>query len=185
MGRLWVPPKVAPDLVDDRLREQAEISQMVDRFRGVLDRFNRELRAIDSYSELVFMPPKQSVADVGAIPGRYHYVRHNPGAPPTLLPWQQTSEGRFFLGFGEGLFAEPNGLFFEELKKMDMWNASVGHERRKREELAQQAADRQKERERAEIREEFRDRYNAAFRTSVSMTSAAPWSQNVQGRRGR
>lgn len=175
---LWTPPKVGNDLVEMRLREQAEINQMVDRFRSVLKRVNDELKAIDPYSEMVFVPPKPELEQYGCVPGRYHYVRHNPGAPPTMLPWQQTSTGRFFLGSEPGLFAEPNSRFFEELKAMDMWNASVGHERRRKEELASQAAERQKRRELDEIKEEFRDRYNAAFRTSVSMNRSAPWTQN-------
>ena len=173
MSALWVPPRVSRDLQDRTQAHTAEVLGMVERFRGILDHFNRELKQIDPYLELIFAPPTAQA--VGLKPGRYHLLRHNPGAPPSLIVIEDYA----------GNFVEPTSQIFERLRETDLWNNAVGHERRKREEAAERAQQRQKAREDEERREEIRDRLNAAFRTSVSMNNSNPWSQNARGARGR
>jgi hypothetical protein len=62
-----------------------------------------------------------------------------------------------------------------------LWNEQNMARLRSRHERAAQAAERHKIREREDRHEETKDRWNAATRTSVSMTNAAPWTQNTSG----
>jgi hypothetical protein len=169
---LWTPPKVDRDLREQTQAHASEVTGMVERFRGILKHYTRELKAIDPYLELIFAPPNAEAP--GLVPGRYHVMRHNPGAPPSLIPIQGPN----------GEFSEPTSQVFEQLKSTDLWNTAVGHERRRREEAAERASVRAKEREQAERAEEVKDRWNAATRTFVSMDRSKPWSQNAAGRRG-
>lgn len=170
---LWVPPRVSRELQASTDQYRNEVLNRA-RHRAVIDRFNPELRRVDPYLEMVWFD--EDVTDVfGVMPARYHLLRNNPDAPPSLEP---------ICGPG-GEFMEPNSGLFEWLRRSDMWNASAREDRERAQREAERAAERAREREREDVEEEFRDRYNAAFRTSVSMSPDAAWSQSSKGRRGR
>jgi hypothetical protein len=137
-----------------------------------MDQFNELLQEIDPYLQLVKAEDKVK-AGVPLRPGFWHVIRHNPGAPPSVM----TIEGE------NGEYIEPTSRVFELLQKNDMWNSnSLKEENRKRRAL-QEAENRQKERDRESRQEEMYERYLAATRTQVSMLPN--WSQNVAGKRGR
>ena len=135
--------------------------------------FNPELAHIDPYLELVFWPDHVP-APMGFVAGRYHIVRHNPGAPGSVEP----------LVAADGGFRQPDSSLFEFLRASDMWNEQAMRDRRRVMQSAKDAQAAREHREAEDRREELRDRVNAATRTSVSMTDV-PWSQNAQGARGR
>lgn len=169
---IWLPPKV-----DDRLRRKtseytASVDSMVHRLKGKMDEFNRELYKIDPQLELIFVPPNADL--VGAIPGRYHVLRTPPVGPPTLIP----------ITGPNGEFCEPDSGLFTWLAENDMQNSRARHERERVQRQAEESARRQKAREDEERREELVDRFNAAFRTSVSF-SDSPWTQTAKAKRAK
>lgn len=172
MSRLWTPPSVSKELRDNTNHAKAELMQMV-YLKGVMDDFNKELKEIDPYLELALAGEK-ILAGNPLRPGYWHIIRHNPGAPPTVM----TIEGP------NGEYMEPNSEVFRMLKEdNDMWNPASMHRRRKREEELERVKERRKERERQDRQNEIQERWNAATRTQVSMLPN--WSQNVKGRSGR
>jgi hypothetical protein len=142
--------------------------------RDVCVAFDRELKRIDEKLMMVWFDEGADLPS-GAVGGRYHLIRDNEGAPPSVIP---------ITGPG-GEFIEPNSGLFEWLRKGDMWNAQARRDRDEARDRARRAAERAREREREELQEELRDRFNANFRTSVSLNRDSAWSQNARGRRGR
>lgn len=145
---------------------------MVERFRGVMDWFNRELKQIDPNLELVFAPP--TAKTVGLKPGRWHVLKHVPGGPPNL----KVIEGP------DGEYVDPDSGLFDMLARSDLWNDRAVADQRRRAEAAQRAKERQEEREREALRAEAVERWAAVSRAQVSMNRSVPWSQNHAGRRG-
>jgi hypothetical protein len=139
---------------------------------ALCDEFNRELRKMDPYLELIFIGDDAGVQ--GAVPNRYHLSRRSPDAPATLI--SITDE--------HGGFVEPGSAIFDKLAEGDLWSARSRRERQNAQQEAERARDRKRARETEQRQEELKDRYNAAFRTSVSMADTG-WSQNASGRRGR
>ena len=167
-GRFWVPPTVSRE--HRRVTAQHDADVLV-RAKAALPQFNYDLKQIDEHLELVYV---DSETDTGATPlkaGYYHVLRHNPGAPVTVQ----------VVGGPNGEFMEPTSALFEQLRFSDLWNEQNMSRLRSRHERAAQAAERHKIREREDRHEETKDRWNAATRTSVSMTDAAPWTQNTSG----
>lgn len=168
---LWVPPVAQRELVERRMEYQANMIHML-QMKHTMDEFNKQLQEIDPYLQLV--KAEETVAAGNPLkPGYWHVVRHNPGAPPSVM----TIEGE------NGEYIEPTSRVFELLQKNDMWNSnSLKEENRKRRAL-QEAENRQRERDREARQEEMLERYLAATRTQVSMIPG--WSQNVAGKKGR
>jgi hypothetical protein len=169
MPGLWVPPSVSRELQESTSAYREELFSRA-RHREVIDSFNPELKKIDPHLQMVWFDEGTEL--FGVVPNRYHLLRDNPGAPPSLEP----------LCDAEGGFIEPNSGVFEWLRKGDMWNAAAKHDRERSIEAARRAAERARDREREDIEEEFKDRYNAAFRTSVSLANT-PWTQTARARR--
>lgn len=113
------------------------------------------------------------------IPGFYHWVRDNDGAPPTVSPICGEDE------HGNPTFREPTSDWLERLKASDLQNPHVfaalllHQEQREREEAERVAA------ERLERQTEMLERYKAGNRAFVSTSTDSPWSQSVKGKRGR
>lgn len=139
--------------------------------------FNAELKQIDPYLELV--KAKETVEAGSALrPGYWHIIRHNPGAPVSVMK----VEGP------DGEYIEPRdnitAIWRMLTEWMDLQNPAVEFRRRQREHEATLASERMEARERAEREEEAIDRAKAAWQTSVSMTDARPWHQSQYGVRG-
>ena len=173
MGQLWVPPQVDRKLREERNAYTASVEAMAQRVGSVIEEFTARLREIDPYLELIFSPPKENLP-AGMVPGRYMCMRHNPGAPPSLMVIE-TEDGKFM---------EPGSKLLDDLRSRDMWSPQAvrAREEKKRARLAYE--ERQKEREREERRAEILERWAAVSRTFVSMDQSTPWSQNANGRRG-
>jgi hypothetical protein len=135
--------------------------------------FTRELRKIDVHLEMVYWPMRAPSVQ-GFMNGCYHIVRHNPDAAGSVEP----------LVDADGAYREPGSWVFDLLASSDMWDDRVMRDRATVRKRAEQARECAKAREREDRREELRDRANAAWRASVSMTDV-PWTQAMDGRRGR
>jgi hypothetical protein len=131
--------------------------------------WNRELKEIDPYLELIRAREDSTLMK----PGFWYVLRHNPGAPPSLM----CVEGP------DGEYVEPNSGLFEKLRSSDMWNAEAERDRQERIRRAEAAEQRRKGRESEDRVQEMAERWAAVTRTQVSMSRSSPWSQNVRGRK--
>lgn len=166
-------PLHLPEQVVRRLREERAQELAMAEVDRVCAEFNPELKRIDANLEMVYWPMRHP--DIhGFIPGCYHIVRHNPQGAGSVEP----------LVDADLQYREPGSWVFDMLAASDMWDDRVMRDREKLRRRSEQARERAKAREREERREELRDRANAAWRTSVSLTDA-PWTQTTDGRRGR
>jgi hypothetical protein len=172
MSRLWTPPSVSRELRQETERENADLLSMA-QHRDVINEFNPELKKIDLRLELVWFDGDADAA--GVIPNRYHLLRIDAGVPTSVTPLCDENGG----------FIEPNSGLFEWLQRSDLWNAAAKRDQVKARDEARKAAERRKEREQEDRIAELKDRYNAKFRTSISLNDSTPWAQNQHGRRGR
>lgn len=174
MSRLWVPPKVSRELREQSDEFQAQVLGMVGRFHGVMKHWTDRAREIDPRLECIFAPPSQKSEEAGMVPGRYHWLRvSDPGVPPTIIPIEHPDTGGF---------TEPTEWHLEQLRAGDLQNPRAVRDRQRVEMEAKHAEERTKEREREERWEELRDRAKAAWATSVSMTDARRWTQNMDAK---
>lgn len=172
MARIFLPPRVARELLEERHQFAGAVERGTYTDR-VCEDWTRELRKLDprlrmrrAYEYYVIGTP--------LLPGHYHYVRDNEGAPPTVQP----------ITGPDGEWCEPDGSVLEKLKRSDLQNTRVTRDLeagRLRVELEQE---REKERIRAERQDELLQRWQAASRTQVSMNRDTPWHQNAAGKRG-
>jgi hypothetical protein len=170
---LWVPPTVDARLRDEAARDQAEILGAVSHLKGTLEHWNRELKRIDERLEMAWFDEGVSIA--GVKPCRYHVLRRNdPPSPWAIIPIEDE----------QGNFVEPDSGVFEMLLRNDMWSEAAQAERRKARSRAEAEKARQRERDAEERQQEIVERIHAARRAFISMDRSAPWTQNVQGRRG-
>lgn len=172
MGRLFLPPAVTRELQQERIAHYARVAVLT-HHADVMDDFNRELKAIDPYLELV--KAKETIeAGTPLKPGYWHIIRHNPGAPPSIL----TIEGP------DGEYVEPDSGVYRQLQEWcDLQNPAVERRRRQRAQQIKQAQERQLARDRDDAEAETLERYLAGTRAQVSM--AGHWSQAAAGKRGR
>jgi hypothetical protein len=165
---LLLPEQVVRNLRLERAQELAMAEA-----DGVCVEFTRELCKIDVNLEMVYWPMR--APDIhGFVNGCYHIVRHNPVAAGSVEP----------LVDAEGQYREPGSWVFDMLAASDMWDDRAMRDRATLRKRSEQARERAKAREREDRREELRDRANAAWRASVSLTDV-PWTQAMDGRRGR
>jgi hypothetical protein len=167
---LWVPPTISRELQAEAAQDEAEV-RLAMALKGQLDWWNRELKKIDERLEMAWFPEGTSI--VGVVPGRYHVLRFEPGAPVTIIPVTGPN----------GEFVEPNSAVFDKLRQSDLWNDQAQRARRRAQEELTRAKERQAAREREERREELQDRARAAWGVSVSMSKAGPWRQTAKARR--
>lgn len=174
---MWLPPGVTQEMFKERQRREGEAMQALDPAgqQEWVERFNRELKAIDPYLKLLWCPDPAPVDAVacGAQPGRWHVMRHNPGAPISLLP----------ITGPDGQYVEPNSAVFEKLRASDWWSPEVMRERKRVKEELERAKERREAQERAAFDQEMLERWQAVSRAQISMSRDQPWSQNVKGRR--
>lgn len=141
-------------MVAEREQYAAELSLMTQE----VAEWNKALKAVDPYLEMVWAP--ESVQAPGLVPGRYHVLRHNPGAPPSPLPLTDEKGG----------FKEPGSWVFDMLEKADLWNDRAARDRKAAQEELKVQRRKRHAQERREIAEELDDRIKA-LNPSVSMTN--------------
>jgi hypothetical protein len=170
MGRAWVPPKVARELVAEREQFNAQMDERARQWQALetMREFNHELKRIDSLLELIFVPENADASGSPCRPGFWHVLRRNAGAPWTVIVIED----------GDGMPVEPSSRLFEKLRQGDMWNHRSQRERDRMERKAQEAEDRRKVREREDREQEIEERVKAATRVQVSMNTSVPWTQN-------
>jgi hypothetical protein len=169
---LWVPPKVARDLREETLEHNASTLNMFDMFGPHYDKWNRELKKLDPFLRLG--KAKEKASAVGVVPGYYHLIRINPGAPLWTMPLHDS----------QGRFVEPTSRMLDQLRENDMQNMRVVRDRRKAIEDKERAGEKAKQDRRDYLNEKAEEHYAARFKTRVSMNRDTPWSQNVAGRKG-
>ena len=172
---LWVPPKVARELVEEREQFNSQMDEMAHQWSAMetMREFNHELKRIDELLELIFVPLHADVSGSPCRPGFWHVLRRNAGAPWSVIVLEDE----------RGLPVEPTSRVFEKLKQSDMWDHRSRREQDRMGRLAQEAEDRRKVREREARQGELEERVLAATRTQVSMNTDMPWSQNAAGMR--
>jgi hypothetical protein len=163
---LFVPPKVAKELMEERRQFAADLFK-VTYVDDTCARWNRELRRLDDRLSMrrAYDTP---VLGMPLEPGCYHLVRDNPDAPPSVTPVRGPDGG----------FCEPPGGLLEQLKSMDLWNVDVVRMRARTEALEQERIERTQEQLRDERVTETIERARAATRTQVSMNPDVAWTQN-------
>lgn len=166
MSDLWYPPSVSRELQDQTAQYAAEIRAMAQR-DATLDTWTKRLKQKDPYLELI--KARDDAQCPGMKPGHYHVLRHNPGAPPTLLP----------ISGPDGEFVEPTSALLNLLDEGDLQNERAMEARRAKDEAAEAARRRDDERDTEDRQAEIHERYLAATRAQVSMSTDAPWTQNV------
>lgn len=151
---LWVPPALAAKNAELSRQAAAEYLHHVE-LHDQLRRWNRELKRIDPYLQLVKAREDSSLP--GLKPGYFHVLRHNPTGPPSLIVHQGPN----------GEFREPDSGLFEELRKGDMWSERSMRERKAKERELARAEAAEKEREAEERRQEIAERYRHRMGTQV------------------
>lgn len=169
---LWLPPGPEQRLLEERLADTARRLEMVE-MDPLCVRLTVEFKQFDEWVSIV--KAKDHAAAPGIRPGFYHVMRFNQNAPLSFLPIEAPDGG----------FMVPDSGVLERLRRTDMWNERVVRDRRRALEMEEQAKRADEARDAEERREELTDRWNAASRTHVSMSTDQPWSQNVAGRRKR
>lgn len=169
---LWVPPSADPMLAM-RNELDAERRAYAESAMGQIEHLRAELRRIDPYLTLERVHANAPDDDPATIPGYWHIVRHNPGAPDTWEPI--TGE--------HGEYVEPTSRIFDKLAEGDMWRDDYGRRARKRQARAAADRERDKERRRAAKALEFNERAAAATQVRISFDRDHRWTQNTAGRR--
>jgi len=129
-----------------------------------IEHFNRELKQVDEHLELI--KARDDATAAGLMPGFWHILRHNPGAPPSLLP----------LTGDDGEFVEPSDRIFTLLREGDLQNDQVIRARRERDERAAKQRARDKARDAEDRVGLMTEHIKAVSRAHVSMTTARPWT---------
>lgn len=169
---LYLPSSIRDEVLHRREQFRADVlaSISLDDSDPFLREFTPKLQAFDARLMLV----RASETIVGGLPmkpGYYHLLIDNgPSIPLTVT----VIEG------ANGEFCEPTSRLFEKLMSGDMreqrnLDRFAAEQRATFEANAREMAD-----ARAERREHLKDLVNAYTRTSVSTTTARPWTQNTQ-----
>lgn len=173
MGRLFLPPNVARELLDERRQFAAAIDR--ESYKDeVCHQWDKELSRLDPLLEMV-RAREVFVIGTPLTPGYYHVVRRNENAAPSVFPVRGP----------DGEFIHPPGRLLEQLKTMDLQDTRVERMRARLQRAADEQEERRLERARQERREELRDRVSALRDVRVSFNDGERWTQNVAGRRGK
>lgn len=171
MRHVFLPPKVARELIEERQKYVSDLDAAcyVDQ---VCKDWTRELRRLDPLLRMV-RAHEYPVIGTPLLPGHYHMIRDNQGAPPSVTPVRGPN--------GE---IDPPGSLLERLKSMDLQDARAVADREREQREVQAAHDRDVERHASARDGELVERVLAATRTQVSMNPDVPWHQNAAGKRG-
>ncbi len=166
---LWVPEREAARQAENARAEQARVLGAVELHHDVAF-WNRELRRIDPYVQVVKAPANSQRADLK--PGYFHILRIPPAQQPTIIA-HETDDGGY---------RELDSGIFQTLRNADMWNSERQRDRQKRIREAEKAQARQEDREREERVEQIMDRAKSLWNPGVSM--APGWRYRAGARRG-
>lgn len=154
---LWVPDSAALDVQQQRA---ALLRSQVDRYRETFEHWNKKLKEIDPYLELVRASEDAFAPELK--PGYWHVIRHVPGSPPSVVI-HQTPEGEYL---------EPNSYLLDRLAQGDMWNDRARKDQEKKMKAARKAAEREEEREAAERVDELTERLRSLKGSQIRVKGA-------------
>lgn len=169
MATLFLPPRVARELLDERQRFAQCLRNACDT-DAVCDEWNPELRRLDPLMQLV-KAPEYTVVGMPLVPGHYHLIRWNEGAPPSVTPVRHA----------DGSFRVPDSSLLDKLRFLDLQSAQVVAAHRVMQAREQIAEAREKANTREARQGSILERYKAVSRTQVSMNDETPWAQNHAG----
>jgi hypothetical protein len=171
---LWVPPKVEAEMAEQaRVQSRARLRALMDFDDPVCKQWEPELRKLDPYIRLGRAKPMAYAPDLGVKAGYYHFLRDNPGAPPTVAPITGPNDE----------WIEPDGGVLRKLQENDLQRPGVMRERLAREQRREQEQEREQERDLEEWTAEAVERWNAGNRAFVSMDRSTPWTQSARAKR--
>jgi hypothetical protein len=176
---LWVPPAVARDLREETLAHNAATLGMFDFEGPVFDEWNPELKKLDPFLKLGKAKPKAFA--VGVIPGFFHLIRINPGAP---LWTQPLYDQAYHAETGDYKYIEPTSQMLQLLRERDMQNMQVTRARLRAIEEKKQQEEKAKANRLERIADEGWERWKAYTQVRIPFHNDQRWSQNVNGRRG-
>ena len=169
MPELYLPESV---LAERRAVFAAEITARCEP-SALADAYSELLQQVDP--ALCMVKARQLISPgTPLVPGCYHVLRTNPGAPMSVFP--VTDE--------HGAFVEPTSRVLDRLRAGDLRNRDVYRQVTEAPRRQHEAAERERERDNAERREHLSELVDAYTRTSISTNRDSPWTQNQAGRRG-
>lgn len=150
-GGLAVPRRVE----DAITQEQAQMQREVEFMSARLNHFNRLLKQIDEYLEVVLAKPNTTVE--GLKPGYFHIVRMRPGHPAYIKPIEHD----------DGSWRDLDSSVLDLAIEDDLWNDQVIAERRRIRKRADDAKARQRQRESADRAAEIDARIKSLNSTQI------------------
>ena len=168
---VWVPDSTVRTRAQERERHEAELLGMLQTSQ-VCREWNGILGQIDPKLELVWAP--ESAKAAGLTPGRFHVLRHNPGAPPSLIAVTGPA----------GEFVMPDSGLLASLEKADLWSDQAVRDRKRAQRELEVQKQRRQDREREDRIEEFADRWKARTNLGVSFANQGEgWSYRAGAKR--
>lgn len=169
---LFLPPTITRGLQQERLQMQTDLVKMT-HMKETMDSWNRDLRQIDPYLELIKAQENPEVQIHALKPGYWHIIRHNPDAPPSITTWEGP----------EGEYREPDSGIYDHLRLNDLQNPEVMKAIKKKRITLERLRKERENRENEERRQELFERLAANRDVRISFDRDAKWTQNVSGRR--
>jgi hypothetical protein len=172
MSRLWVPtarahrPKVSREHEEGTKEWEAAVLSMMHQEGGIIDHWNPVLAKIDP--KLRLMQATALAEEAGVLPGYYHLVRLNEGAPM----WVQALTGP------SGEFIEPTDAMLRGLRAADLQNPTVVRDRQRTDEVAARRKKRDEANEDEDRVQDTIEHWDAVSRTQIPMSPEIAWTQN-------
>lgn len=177
MTKLWVPPTFTKQAGESTDAHEAEIARMAAVAKEIGDaqaHWQPLLEQIDPHLMLVKAYMNASAA--GLRPGFWHVIRHNPGAPPTIIVLENE----------DGSYQEPSQRMLDLVRHNDLQNVQVDRDRKEKARKDREASDKRRAEANRERSEELAERVLAVTRAQVSMADREKgWTQNARGRRAK
>lgn len=177
MSGLYLPstafrePKVSREHLAGTRQWEARVKGMMHTTGPILDHWQPVLADIDPLLRL--WRAHENAHAAGVLPGYYHLVRLNEGAPMWLMPLMGPQHE----------FVEPTDAMLRGLRRADLQNPRVLRDRAlaaRREETAKERAEARDDEDRLA---EAWQRVQAIRRTQVLMSPDIPWAQNAAGQK--
>lgn len=171
---MFIPPRVAAELIEERRRHSAEVWDCL-----VLPPDREWTALLKEVDENLYMVRSKHWVKTGLplVPGGcWHIIRDNSdkGAPETIIPLFDEAEQKML---------EPGSWVFDMLRRNDLQRPGALKERQRTEERLEAAQERRRRAEREDRRKEIEERFKAGNGAFISMDNTTPWTQTVRGRK--
>jgi hypothetical protein len=172
---LWVPPAVSRELRESTQEHNEATLSMFYLDQGVCVKWNKESSPLRKFDPLMRVGKAKPSADPTlVVPGYYHLIRINPGAPLTAMPLHVRGE-----------FVEPGEWMIDLLRSMDLQNPQVTREREERKRKQEAQAEKDKLDKRAMRDEKLMEAWRAHDRPKFNFDPEVKWTNSTDGKRGR